>query len=55
MAPTASKMEHMTEAGKYSDGPGLWLSISRTGARSWVLRAAVQGKRCEMGLDPSRM
>lgn len=37
-------------AGKYADGNGLWLWVSRSGARKWVARITVNGKRREMGL-----
>jgi len=36
--------------GKYNDGGGLWLAISKTGTRKWFLRFTVDGKRREMGL-----
>ena len=36
--------------GKYEDGGGLRLVVSPTGARKWVLRLTVRGKRREMGL-----
>ncbi len=36
--------------GKYNDGAGLWLAVSKTGARKWVLRVVLRGKRREMGL-----
>jgi len=36
--------------GKYEDGGGLRLVVSKTGARKWVLRFTVAGKRREMGL-----
>lgn len=36
--------------GKHIDGDGLWLYVSPTGARKWVLRVTVEGKRREMGL-----
>ncbi len=38
------------EAGKYSDGGGLWLVKRESGAGQWVLRVAVHGRRREMGL-----
>lgn len=37
-------------AGKYEDGGGLRLVVSSTGARKWVLRYTIHGKRREMGL-----
>ena len=36
--------------GKYNDGQGLWLAVSKTGSRKWFLRVVVDGKRREMGL-----
>ncbi|MEH6477574.1 MAG: Arm DNA-binding domain-containing protein [Sneathiella sp.] len=36
--------------GKYEDGGGLRLVVSNTGARKWVLRFTISGKRREMGL-----
>jgi integrase len=36
--------------GKHEDGDGLRLVVSKTGARKWVLRLTVTGKRREMGL-----
>ncbi len=36
--------------GKYEDGGGLRLVVSSTGARKWVLRVTIDGKRREMGL-----
>ena len=36
--------------GKYEDGGGLRLVVSNAGARKWVLRFTINGKRREMGL-----
>jgi len=36
--------------GKYEDGGGLRLVVSKSGARKWVFRYTVAGKRREMGL-----
>ena len=36
--------------GKYEDGGGLRLVVSKSGAKKWVLRYTFQGKRREMGL-----
>jgi integrase len=37
-------------AGKYEDGGGLRLIVSDTGAKKWVLRFTIVGRRREMGL-----
>lgn len=36
--------------GKYEDGGGLRLVVSKTSSRKWVLRLTINGKRREMGL-----
>ena len=36
--------------GKYEDGGGLRLAVSKSGAKKWVLRFTINGKRREMGL-----
>lgn len=40
----------MAEPGKYSDGGNLYLIVSPTGSRKWVLRFTWRGKAKEMGL-----
>ena len=46
---TARKIE-TAKPGKYSDGGNLYLIVSPTGARKWVLRFTWRGKAREMGL-----
>jgi len=46
---TARKVE-TAKAGKYSDGNNLYLIVSRSGTRKWVLRFTWRGKAREMGL-----
>ena len=44
------------KAGKYSDGGNLYLIVSETGARKWVLRFTWRGRAKEMGLGtPARV
>jgi len=38
------------QAGKYEDGGGLRLVVSSAGARKWIFRFSIKGKRREMGL-----
>jgi hypothetical protein len=36
--------------GLYADGNGLYLRVDPTGAKRWILRTVVQGKRRDIGL-----
>jgi len=51
-ALTAAFVNSITAAGKYHDGKGtgLFLLVKPTGAKSWVQRIVVRGKRRELGL-----
>lgn len=40
----------VAEPGKYFDGHGLFLKVDTTGARRWVQRIVIRGKRTEIGL-----
>ena len=46
---TARKVE-TAKPGKYSDGGNLYLIVSKTGTRKWVLRFTWRGRAKEMGL-----
>ena len=46
---TARKVE-TAKPGKYSDGGNLYLIVSETGSRKWVLRFTWRGGAKEMGL-----
>ncbi|WP_323769335.1 tyrosine-type recombinase/integrase [Antarctobacter sp.] len=43
-------VETVTEPGKYFDGQGLFLRVSNNGAKQWVQRITIRGKRTELGL-----
>ena len=45
-----AKVKNLTTPGTYTDGDGLTLRVSATGAKSWVLRLTVHGKRRNVGL-----
>ena len=49
MALSARKVE-TAKPGRYTDGRGLMLVVKVSGARSWVLRYQVDGRRRDMGL-----
>ena len=47
---TAARIRTLKTPGRHGDGDGLHLKISETGARSWILRVVVAGKRRDIGL-----
>lgn len=49
-ALTARFVETVTSPGKYHDGQGLILRVQPNGAKQWVQRITIRGKRCELGL-----
>lgn len=49
-ALTARFVETVTAPGKYFDGQGLFLRVAKNGAKQWVQRITIRGKRCELGL-----
>jgi integrase len=51
-ALTAALVRSALVPGKYHDGGGLglYLRVERNGARFWVQRLTIHGKRCELGL-----
>lgn len=50
MALTAKGVEAKRDPGMYGDGGGLYLRVGPTGAKSWILRTVIHGKRRELGL-----
>ncbi len=49
-ALTAQAVRNLSAPGKYFDGHGLYLRIDKNGARFWVQRIMIRGKRREIGL-----
>ncbi|MBH1380157.1 integrase arm-type DNA-binding domain-containing protein [Stenotrophomonas maltophilia] len=49
---TARRVTTITEPGYHPDGGGLYLQVTASGAKSWVLRYRFEGRRPEMGLGP---
>lgn len=47
---SALKVKQLTEPGKYGDGNGLYLVVDKSGAKRWMLRILVNGKRTDIGL-----
>src|ERR687894_2712253 len=51
---SARTVTTLTTPGRHSDGGGLYLNVTASGARSWVFMWKVAGRRREMGLDSLR-
>lgn len=47
---SALMVSRTNKHGLYGDGAGLWLQVSKTGAKSWLYRYMRHGKAREMGL-----
>src|SRR5215204_4121805 len=49
-ALNAVQVRSMQKPGRYADGNGLYLVVEPSGAKRWLLRTVVRGKRRDMGL-----
>ncbi len=47
---TAKKVQGKFKPGMHNDGAGLYLRVSNTGAKSWILRCRVHGMKRDIGL-----
>ena len=50
MPLTAKGVDAKKEPGMYGDGGGLYLRVGPTGAKSWIVRTVIHGKRRELGI-----
>ncbi|MDZ3835931.1 MAG: tyrosine-type recombinase/integrase [Rhodospirillales bacterium] len=49
------KVRALAKPGRYADGNGLYLLIDHNGAKRWLLRIVVQGRRRDIGLGSCRL
>jgi integrase len=49
-ALTAMQVRNLNKPGRYADGNGLYLVVDPSGAKRWLLRVIVHGKRRDIGL-----
>jgi integrase len=49
-ALTAMQVRNLKQPGRHADGNGLYLVVDPSGAKRWLLRTVVQGKRRDIGL-----
>lgn len=47
---TSKKVDSLNEVGRYGDGGGLYLVVTLSGAKSWILRTVIKNKRTDIGL-----
>ena len=52
---TALRVKREKKPGRYADGNGLYLHVSETGARWWLWRGTVHGRRREIGMGSARL
>ena len=50
MTLSATRAKALKDPGRYSDGGGLHLYISKAGGKSWVQRITIEGRRRDIGL-----
>lgn len=54
-ALSSVQVRKVTKPGKYFDGHGLYLKVDKSGARRWVQRIVIRGKRTEIGLGSASL
>ena len=52
MALNARRVETLKAPGRYGDGQGLYLQITKPGTKSWLFRYERNGRERWMGLGP---
>ena len=51
----AVRVRAISKPGRYADGNGLYLVVDPSGAKRWILRTVVRGKRRDIGLGGLRL
>lgn len=54
-ALSAAFVRTATKPGKYTDGHGLFLKVDSSGAKRWVQRIIIRGKRTEIGMGSTSL
>ena len=52
---SVKKVSSLKKPGFYGDGEGLYLKVGSGGAKSWILRTMVQGRRRDFGLGSASL
>jgi integrase len=54
-ALSALAVRSLKQPGRYADGNGLYLVVDETGAKRWILRTVVHGRRRDIGLGIAKL
>lgn len=54
-ALSAAKVRSIEEPGFYADGHGLYLKVDPSGAKRWIQRIVIRGKRTDLGLGSASL
>jgi hypothetical protein len=54
-ALSAVFVRQIKKPGRHADGNGLYLMVEPSGAKRWVLRTVVHGRRRDIGLGSARL
>jgi hypothetical protein len=52
---TAVRVRSLTEPGRHADGNGLYLVVDPSGSKRWLLRTAINRRRCDLGLGSAQL
>lgn len=52
---TAATIRHVSEPGLHGDGNGLYLKVDTSGAKRWIQRLVINGKRRDVGLGSASL
>ncbi|MGH9387302.1 MAG: tyrosine-type recombinase/integrase, partial [Vicinamibacterales bacterium] len=52
---SAVRVRNLSSAGRYADGNGLYLFVDDSGAKRWVLRTIIAGRRRDLGLGSTQL
>ena len=52
---TAVQVKALDKRGRYGDGRGLWLQVSKWSTKSWLFRYMIDGRPREMGHGPVKL
>src|SRR4051794_8859808 len=52
---TAIRVRTLKAAGRHADGNGLYLFVEPSGARRWILRTVIGGRRRDLGLGSAQL